>query len=178
MDRIERLNALFRRRWACPVLAALHRSSGAKLVTLVHTLDSSPGAMRQTLDELIDLGWVARNSGHGHPLRPEYLLTTKGERLAPACDRLDTVIRRLDAADVALRRWSMPVLYAVGDGPARFTEVARTLRTVTDRALSLALKDLSAAALVQRSVIPGPPPGSVYASSDAGAVLLPVLDTI
>ena len=178
MDRIDRLTSLFRRRWACPVIAELHRAEGAKFVTLVHRLGSNPGAMRQTLDELIDLGWIRRNPGYGHPLRPEYLLTRSGERIGPACADLSTAIHSLSAEDVALRKWSMPVLHVVGEGPTRFSEVTRVLDGATDRAISLALKDLGTSAIVDRSLVTGPPIGSVYAAGAAGATLLPILDRI
>jgi DNA-binding HxlR family transcriptional regulator len=176
MDRVDRLIALFRRRWACPVLAELHRAEGAKFVTLVNRLGSNPGAIRQTLDTLIDLDWVRRNPGYGHPLRPEYILTARGERLAPACDRLDGALSSLGLRSAALRKWSMPVLYVVGEGPTRFSQIPRALRDVTDRAVSMALKDLSGATMVARTLIEGPPPGSVYGATDRGVAVLPILD--
>lgn len=178
MDRIDRLAALFHRRWACPVLAQLHREQGAKFITLVNALGASAGAMRQTIDELIDLGWVRGNPGYGHPLRPEYLLTRRGERIAPACDRLDRATRSLAVQDIALRRWSMPALYVIGEGPTRFTQVTDALPGATDRAVSLSLKDLGSAELVERHVLDGPPPGSAYCAAPPGARLLPILDAI
>jgi DNA-binding HxlR family transcriptional regulator len=178
MERIDRLTLLFRRRWACPAIAELHRSEGAKFVTLVNRLGSSPGAMRQTLDELLELKWIRRNPGYGHPLRPEYLLTRSGERIGPACEALARAIHALKVEDVALRKWSMPVLHAVGEGPTRFSEVRRALEDVTDRAVSLALKDLAGSAIVERRLVEGPPVGSVYGATGAGAVLLPILDRL
>jgi DNA-binding HxlR family transcriptional regulator len=178
MDRTDRLMALFRRRWACPILAELHRGEGAKFVTLVNRLESNPGAMRQALDEMLDLGWIRRNPGYGHPLRPEYLLTRSGERLAPACALLDGAITSLGVRDIALRKWSMPVLYVIGEGPTRFTEIPRALGGVTDRAVSLALKDLADAAMIARRLIDGPPPGSVYGATRVGGRLLPILERI
>ncbi len=178
MDRIDRLAALFHRRWACPVLAQLHCTKGAKFISLVHALGANAGAMRQAIDELIDLGWVRRNPGYGHPLRPEYILTRRGERLAPACERLDRALRSLEVHDIALRKWSMPALYVIGDGPTRFTQVAEALPGATDRAVSLSLKDLGGAGLIERRLLDGPPPGSVYGAAPPGARLLPILDAI
>lgn len=157
---------LFRRRWAAPILGVLHRGEqlsgwpgGAKFVTLCHALQApaatpvSPTAVRESLDHLTDLGWVARNSGHGHPLRPEYILTRRGERLAPTCAALDAVLTRLNARDIGLRRWSMPVLHVVADlEPARFNAMAERLDGITDRALSLAVKALHARDLIDRRV--------------------------
>jgi DNA-binding HxlR family transcriptional regulator len=178
MDRTDRLMTLFRRRWAVPVLAELRRAEGAKFVTLVHRLDSNPGAMRETLDELLEIGWIQRNPGYGHPLRPEYLLTRRGERLAPACAALEQTVAALGVEDVAFRKWSMPVLYVVGKGPTRFTEISRALGSVTDRAVSLALKDLADAEVIARTLIGGSPPGSVYGATKAGDTLLPILDRV
>lgn len=178
MERTDRLRALFRRRWACPVLAELHRAEGAKFVTLVNRLGSNPGAMRQTLDELLELGWIQRNPGYGHPLRPEYLLTRGGERLAPACALLDAATAKLGVEEVAFRKWSMPVLYVIGEGPTHFAAIPRALTGVTDRAVSLTLKDLAHAAMIARTLVGGPPPGSVYRATRAGGLLLPILDAI
>jgi DNA-binding HxlR family transcriptional regulator len=178
MERIDRLTSLFRRRWACPVIAELHRSEGAKFVSLVHKLSSSPGAMRQALEELIELGWIRRNPGYGHPLRPEYILTRAGERIAPACSDLDAAIDLLSLEDVALRKWSMPALHAIGEGPTRFTRIVRALPGATDRAISLTLKDLGSSAIVERKLVTGPPIGSVYAAAPTGMRLLPILDRL
>jgi DNA-binding HxlR family transcriptional regulator len=178
MDRLDRLTALFRRRWACQVIAELHRTEGAKFVTLVSQLGSSPGAMRQTLDELLDLGWIRRNPGYGHPLRPEYLLTKSGERVAPACARLDDTFESLAVREVAVRKWSMPVLYVVGEGPTRFVEVTRALPGVTDRAVSLSLKGLSSVTMIERRLVTGPPPGCLYAATPRGEEILPILDQV
>ena len=41
---------LFHHRWTIPTIAELHRTGGAKLVTLVSRLAVSRGALRQTLD--------------------------------------------------------------------------------------------------------------------------------
>lgn len=142
---------------------------------LVNTLGASEEAVRETLADLMELGWVMPNPGYGHPLRPEYVLTRRGERLAPACIALDDAIETLNLRPVALRRWSMPVLYVVGEGASRFSDIARRLEGITDRALSLTLKDLDAAAVVARRVLDDRPPRSVYEAGDAGRVLWPVL---
>ncbi len=178
MERIEQLIALFHRRWACPVLAELARTEGAKFVTLVHKLESSPGAMREALDTLIDLDWIRRNPGYGHPMRPEYILTRRGEKLAPVCLRLEGALGDLGARAVARRKWSMPVLHAVGEGPTRFSEIPRLLTGITDRALSIALRDLSGAAVVARHVLDSRPPVSAYAATPSGRKIVPILEEL
>ncbi len=90
---LSHMAALFHRRWAVPVLAQLHRDRGAKAITLTNGLSVSRESLRATLDELIEHGWIARNPGYGHPMRPEYLLTRRGEKLGPTCVRLMAMLR-------------------------------------------------------------------------------------
>ena len=71
-------------------------------------------------------------------------------------------IERLDIETAALRKWSMPVLHAVGRDAARFGELRRRLQPVTDRALTLALKDLVDAGLLERRVYDDYPPTTAY----------------
>lgn len=186
MDRVERLIALFHRRWGMPILAELERSGGAKFVTLVHRVGragdgsggggggggASEGAVRQALDDLIARGWVRRNPGYGHPLRPEYILTRAGGRIAPVCVRLEDALDSVGARAVALRKWSMPVLDAVADGPRRFRQIAEHLTGITDRALAIALKDLSSSDLIERQEAD---PTAIYRGTPRGLVLAPVL---
>ncbi|QKK06789.1 MAG: hypothetical protein HND58_00510 [Planctomycetota bacterium] len=35
-------------------------------------------ALRQTVEFATAHGWVVRNAGHGHPLRPDFVLTESG----------------------------------------------------------------------------------------------------
>jgi DNA-binding HxlR family transcriptional regulator len=106
---------------------------------------------------------VTRNPGHGHPLRPEYLLTPAGARVAPACLSL---LDALPDRDRSLKKWTLPVLAAVGDG-ARFNDLRGEL-PATPRALTLALKDLQTLGLVEREVVGGYPPTTRYRSTAAG----------
>jgi DNA-binding HxlR family transcriptional regulator len=151
---------LFHYRWAAPVLAELRHERGSRFVTLTNRLDVTRDSLRRTLDALCNDGLVERNPGYGHPLRPEYVLTGEGERVAAVCDRLLGVLDGLE--DVALRKWSMPVVHALGGGPRRFSELRGLLAGVSPRALALALKDLQKAGLVERAVTNDYPPGTLY----------------
>ncbi|HEX8875677.1 MAG TPA: winged helix-turn-helix transcriptional regulator [Phycisphaerales bacterium] len=168
---------LFGRRWAVPIMAELARAQGSKFVTLHHRLEASPTAVRQSLDHLITLGWAMRNPGYGHPLRPEYVLTETGQRLAPSCLTLDDAIARLRLQEVAFRRWSLPALHviAAGDQPARFSGVAAGLGRVTDRALAMTLKDMQGHELIDRRVRDTYPPTPDYLVGARGKPLVPVL---
>jgi DNA-binding HxlR family transcriptional regulator len=156
------LAGLFHHRWTAPILAELHRTNGAKFITLVQRLSIPRETLIQTLRALIRSGWVRRNPGHGHPMRPEYLPTARGRRLGGACERLLFEVRRKDLEGVALKKWSMPVLHALAGGAKRFSELKRKLGPVSTRALTLAVRDLVSAGLVRRSVSEATPPEVRY----------------
>ena len=88
------------------------------------------------LDDLIAQGWVHRNPGYGHPMRPEYVLTEVGRQLAPCSGRLLETVRRLEIEPIAFRKWTMPVTWVLGTEPHRFGELRCELPTVTPRALT------------------------------------------
>lgn len=171
---------LFGRRWAVPILAELARTEGSKFVTLHHRLEASPTAVRQSLDHLIALGWAMRNPGYGHPLRPEYILTEQGRRLAPACLTLDEAIGRLRLGEVAFRRWSLPALHVVASSavPTRFSGLAAGLGRITDRSLAMTLKDMQAHGLIDRRVRDTYPPTPDYLVGPRGEPLVPALSVL
>ena len=161
------LIALFHHRWAAPALALLAERRGARFVELQRRLGVSGESLRRSLDALIELGYVARNPGYGHPLRPEYVLT------AEAADAADVATRVVAARDpeTLLRKWSVPVLAEL-DHERRFSELRASLPGVTPRALALALQELESARLVRREVLPTRPPSTVYRTTARGARVL------
>lgn len=164
-----RLAAVFHRRWAVPVLAELSARQGCRVVELTHALEAARQPVKDALESLVELGLVQPNPGYGHPMRPEYILTGRGERVGPACVRLMGALREAEAVEVGLRKWSMATVAAVSGGPARFGQIAAALGRATDRAVSLALGDLTGAGLVQRAVLEAPPYLTVYALTARGA---------
>ncbi|WP_405239255.1 winged helix-turn-helix transcriptional regulator [Lentisalinibacter orientalis] len=159
--RLAPLLDLVERRWSIPVLAELHRGSGAKFVTLAHRLDVGRGSLSATLNHLIELGLICRNPGHGHPMRPEYLLTDRGRQAARHCAALARVVGDKDA-DVAYRKWSLPLIAVIGDGRVRFRDLRRSLTGATPRAITLGLKGLIERQWIERSVLDGYPPAAGY----------------
>jgi len=170
------LPSFLHHRWAAAVLAELDRTRGSRFVTLTNRLGISHESLRRTLTALMDDGLVARNPGYGHPLRPEYVLTARGARVAPVCGDLLADLRELGVEETGLKKWSLPVVLALG-GPesCRFSALLGELPELTPRALALTLKDLATAGLVDRAVTDGYPPASAYSLTRAGARLLPVL---
>lgn len=184
-----RLALLLDNRWAIPVLAELHRGSGgvnafmgggAKFVTLSRRLEVSPDTLSRTLNALIEQGWIARNPGYGHPIRPEYLLSEQGLALAAACSALLGEIDALgpEARTALLRKWSLPVALALAAGSGRFTDIKAALPGVTARALAQTLKGLEAEGLVNRSILKEYPPRPRYDLPDATRALLPSLQRL
>jgi len=159
-------------------LAELHQSSGCKLVTLVHRLQASRGAVRQTLHSLIEWGYVMHNPGYGHPMRPEYILTPAGEPLAKSCSALMDRLRQLRLDHVGLRKWSLAVLMALGLQRSRFSEVRRRLPDISDRALSLTFKHMQSTGLIERHIVHRYPPTTCYGLTAKARRLRPLVSRL
>jgi DNA-binding HxlR family transcriptional regulator len=139
---LEPLIHLVHYRWALPILSELHRNNGCKFVTLVTRLNLSKDALSRTLTALIEQDLVMQNPGYGHPLRPEYILTAKGQQIGQAVFELIQTLERLEVTEVALKKWSLPIVLVLQDQP-RFTDILERLPGLTTRALALGLAILS-----------------------------------
>jgi DNA-binding HxlR family transcriptional regulator len=138
----------------------------------MHALGVGRDSLRRALDELVDLRLIVRNPGYGHPLRPEYLVLPAGAMLLPACVDLVDALDDMDVTETGLKKWSMPVVDALGSDSRRFSELRAALPGITARALTLALKDLAAAGLVERTVTDAFPPSTSYRLTPAALPLL------
>ncbi|TVQ58933.1 MAG: transcriptional regulator [Phycisphaerales bacterium] len=174
----EALVRLFHHRWAPGALAQLARDGGGRLVTIAHRLDAPRDSVRSALDALVELGLAAPNPGYGHPLRPEFLPTHAGLAAGPHCDRLLQSIRRMDARDACLRKWSMPTVYALHRGADRFAHIAGALQGVTPRALTSTLRDLASVDFVRRVVEDASPPRTRYTPMRRARAVAPILEDI
>ncbi len=156
------LISLFHRKWALPVLAEMAPTRGSRVVVLKNRLGVSPAALRQTLDHLIELGYVVANPGYGHPLRPEYILTARGQHAADACAQINASSKRLGISGLAARKWFLPVLWTIAEQPLRFSEIADRASPITDRALSQSLVQLEEASLIRTLPLEVRPPANLY----------------
>src|SRR5262249_30914754 len=120
-------------------------------------------SLRRTLGYLQGEDLLDRNPGYGHPLRPEYVLTPTGRRVAPAAREILEALSGREG--VGLKKWSLPVLAALAE-PRRFSEWRAEL-PVTPRGLALALKALEDAGLVRRTVTDDRPPQTRYRAAPA-----------
>jgi len=155
------------RAWALPILAALGTGTPGRQAPLIAATGAGRAAFRQSLDHLVELGLVERNPGHGHPLRPEVRLTVEGARMA----ELAAAILRAGGGQAPLlrRSWTVPIL-AVCQHPRFFGEIRGELAPITDRALSLSLKQLHAGRWLDRHLdAAAHPPRPLYRAANAGA---------
>lgn len=160
------------RRWAVPVLATLAaEGGGARFVVLLNRLGCARSALVSTLDHLKANGWVAHNPGHGHPLRPEYILTEKGAAIALHTQDIVRASGELGLAPNAFQRWTLPLAFELRPAPLRFTQLKSELVPATPRALSLTLKQMMAHELVARDIVEDFPPVPLYGLTHRGETL-------
>lgn len=88
----------------------------------------------------------------------------------PAVPRDCAAMRRV--IDRVGDRWSLVVITALGHGPRRFNQLRRDLDGVTQRMLTLTLRNLERDGLIVRTVYPTVPPKVEYALSPLGQSLL------
>ncbi len=76
-------------------------------------------------------------------------------------------------------KYKMVVLYCLMEfQPVRFNELRRYLKTVSDKTLSRALKELEADGLISRTAYPQIPPKVEYRLTERGSSLMEVLDAM
>ena len=84
----------------------------------------------------------------------------------PVCRTISTLLARIGD------KWSVLVVTTLGDGSRRFNELRREIPSVSQRMLTLTLRNLERDGLVSRTVTPTIPPRVDYALTDLGCSLL------
>jgi DNA-binding HxlR family transcriptional regulator len=82
------------------------------------------------------------------------------------------------AADLLERRWQLSILYAALAGALRFNEFADAVAGISPRMLSERLRELEAAGLIERTVIPSSPPSVEYRLTQRGRRLAPIIEAM
>ena len=155
-------------RWLVPLMAHLGDDDGSRFGVMLVRLGLSRGALSASLALLQENGWIQRNPGHGHPLRPEYVLTRSGVPIAAFCSRVMAQRERLGLGSERLTRWSLPVIGQLDGERIRFSALLAQLAPVTPRALSMTLKQMLAVELVDRRLEDGFPPSALYGLTGRG----------
>lgn len=85
------------------------------------------------------------------------------------------------ALDTIGGKWKMPILWRLKDSILRYAELRRSLNThlvdaaITDRALTVQLRELEEHGLITRTVHPVVPPHVDYAITERGLEAIPVI---
>jgi DNA-binding HxlR family transcriptional regulator len=83
-----------------------------------------------------------------------------------------------DAVELIGRRWNGAILYVLMRGPRRYHELLAAVPHLSDRVLTVRLRELEASGLISRAVEPGPPIRVSYQLTPAGQDLNAVIDAI
>jgi DNA-binding HxlR family transcriptional regulator len=75
-------------------------------------------------------------------------------------------------------KWKTVVLWYLRDKPVRFSELKRQIPGITEKMLSMQLKQLEADGLISRTIYPEVPPRVEYSFTEEGKTLIPLLDAI
>ncbi len=155
-------------------MAYMHHKNDPRISPITHHFSASRTSITAALQHLIELKYLRKNSGHGHPLRPAYVLTTKGKAVAEWAAELDNFLEPIDWK-IARRTWALPILREMIP-VSRYGELRSKLRPVTDRALSETLKKLGENSWLDRCVdIDDSPPSVTYIPHGIGQLLVPAL---
>jgi DNA-binding HxlR family transcriptional regulator len=77
--------------------------------------------------------------------------------------------------DIIGGKWKAVILYYLLEGPRRFNELRRLLPEVTQRMLTLQLRDLELDGIVHREIYKEIPPRVEYSLTEFGASLGPII---
>lgn len=75
-------------------------------------------------------------------------------------------------------KWKTVVLWYLRNDKKRFSELRKRIPNITEKMLSLQLKDLENDGLVSRKIYPQVPPKVEYFLTDFGKTLIPMLEEI
>lgn len=92
------------------------------------------------------------------------------------CQPVPAQVRQM--ADLLERRWQLSIIYAALSGALRFNEFAEVVAGISPRMLAERLRDLEAAGLMQRTVLPTSPPTVEYRLTERGQRLGPVIEAM
>jgi DNA-binding HxlR family transcriptional regulator len=96
---------------------------------------------------------------------------TRDTETDPACELRNILDRIAD-------KWSLLVIYVLADGTRRFSELRREIDGISQRMLTLTLRQLEREGLVTRTVFPVVPPRVDYELTPLGSTLLDTIQSL
>src|SRR5690349_20756049 len=75
-------------------------------------------------------------------------------------------------------KWSLQVIFHLGDGPQRFTSLKRSIDGVSQRMLTVTLRGLERDGIVSRTMYPVIPPRVEYALTPLGQSLMSIVESL
>src|SRR5438552_16299163 len=96
---------------------------------------------------------------------------TRGTETNPACELRNILDRIAD-------KWSLLVICILADGVRRFSELRREIDGISQRMLTLTLRQLEREGLVDRKVFPVVPPRVDYKLTPLGSTLLDTIQSL
>jgi DNA-binding HxlR family transcriptional regulator len=79
-------------------------------------------------------------------------------------------------AEIVCGKWTLLVIRDLAEGRSRFCELERSLQGISPRTLSLRLRALEEAGIVERQTFPEVPPRVEYALTEKGRALVPLIE--
>jgi DNA-binding HxlR family transcriptional regulator len=92
------------------------------------------------------------------------------------CRPVPEEVRR--AAGLLERRWTIAVVYASFAGASRFNEYKKACGDIPPRTLTDRLRELEAAGILEKNVVPASPPYYEYRLTERGRRLRPVIEAL
>jgi len=84
---------------------------------------------------------------------------------SPVCRTISSLLQRIGD------KWTVLVVQTLGEGPRRFNQLRREIPSVSQRMLTLTLRNLERDGLVSRNVTPSIPPRVDYELTELGQSL-------
>ena len=141
-----------------------------------HRVDDRAQLAAAIGEPVLDFRWT----GGDHPALDQSgrLEVAQALREHPGRDAGDRAGELVEAQRSRERRWQLSIICAALAGALRFNEFADAVAGISPRMLSERLRDLEAAGLIERKVIPSSPPKVEYRLTSRGRQLGPVIDAI
>ena len=107
---LDPLVQLSHHRWVIPLVAVMGK--GQRFAVLCSLLNTNRQSLKRALAATDEQGLTMPNPGYGHPLRPEYILTPRGEAIAPESKSVVQAAEQGGWSKLLAKKWSLPVLAA------------------------------------------------------------------